>query len=71
MKYKKAKKTSSYTDSLVMDYTDVITFGNTISYDMASVWKLWDSNPDFLTFAEAWRITCGGGPLKTSCKSVL
>lgn len=54
-----------------MDYADVITFGNTISYDMASVWKLWDSNPDFFTFADAWRITCGGGPLKTSCKSVL
>lgn len=72
MKLKLAKKTSSASDSLAFDYCcEKPILGRVSTYDFASLWKLFDSNSDNFTVADAWRITKGGFPLKTSMKDVI
>jgi hypothetical protein len=55
----------------VFDYYDYITFGGDVSYDFASIYKLFDSNYSSDMSQNVWSLKFGGKPLKCNSNRVI
>jgi hypothetical protein len=70
MKLTQSRKISSSTDS-VLDNYDFIALGSDFEYDLASIYKLFDSNYESRMPHGIWSLKFGGKLLKSNSKYVI